>query len=320
MSLPADKGTYFKDQNAARIPKFPFEPLFRATVSMNPSFRFDGVDVLANRNSFRKLLDFAAGRRQDSFRVNLLLEHGTLVIERCEKNARELIRGSQNAGWGRNFERAFTRYPPGLEDSAAHHRALRYQLGALSCVVRFEVDACYDGTSKREDVPGTLDLAMGSLTMADAPAETPVAARPVAPSAAPMAQETAAEMKTATKPKSLGQLLPQLWFGRTPWLIVGRHSGGTFQEVQITDAAAAFADWETRRQPDLRRLVAVLGRLRKAVEESGGGPCVALYEKTPGAPVIRVFPMAGDRKAVPDHLRRQLWDATEGGSSTAARP
>ncbi|KAL0929522.1 uncharacterized protein CTRU02_215421 [Colletotrichum truncatum] len=148
VAVPADRGTYFIDQNAARVPEYPFAPLLRATASMNPSFRFENIDILVNRNSLRKLLDFSAGRLQDSFRINLHLVYQTLVIERCERNARELISGSKNSGWGRNFERTFTTYPTGLEDSTSHHRALRYQLGDLACVVRFEVDACYEQLSE----------------------------------------------------------------------------------------------------------------------------------------------------------------------------
>ncbi|KAK0369742.1 hypothetical protein CLIM01_12900 [Colletotrichum limetticola] len=124
VAIPKDRGTFFVDQNAARAPEFPFTPLFRATASMNPSFRFDDIDILVNRNSLRKLLDFSAGRSQDSFCVILHLVHRTLVIERCERTARELISGSKNSGWGRNFERIFTKYPLGLEDSTAYHRAL----------------------------------------------------------------------------------------------------------------------------------------------------------------------------------------------------
>ncbi|KAK1957307.1 hypothetical protein LY78DRAFT_401263 [Colletotrichum sublineola] len=64
ITLAKDKGAYFVDQNAERVPEFPFEPLFRATATMNQSFRFDDVDPLVNRNSLRKLLDFCAGRHK----------------------------------------------------------------------------------------------------------------------------------------------------------------------------------------------------------------------------------------------------------------
>ncbi|KAK1492270.1 hypothetical protein CCUS01_14052, partial [Colletotrichum cuscutae] len=38
-----------------------FEPLFRATVLINPLFYFNKVNILVNRNSFKKLLDFYQG-------------------------------------------------------------------------------------------------------------------------------------------------------------------------------------------------------------------------------------------------------------------
>ncbi len=48
------------------------------------------------------------------------------------------------SGWGRNFERTFTKFPPGSGESTGHHRVLRYPLGDLNCVVRFEVDAIHE--------------------------------------------------------------------------------------------------------------------------------------------------------------------------------
>ncbi|KAF6837178.1 hypothetical protein CPLU01_03290 [Colletotrichum plurivorum] len=324
ITLQKDEGTYFIDQNASRVPEFPFEPLFRATASMNPSFRFEDVDVLVNRNSLRKLLDFSARRHQDSFRINLHLVGRTLVVERCERSARELIRGSQNTGFGRRFEAAFTKHPAGLEDSAAHHRALKYQLGNLTCVVRFEVDACYRQDDDDTDV---MTSSMELLSMGNsagggakggkgkgAAAKEVEATDTGGPSlaTAPMAQSLAAEIKTAKvgKSKSVGSFMPQLWFGRTPWLISGRHTGGCFTEVKFTDTGSQFGDWEDRQQTNLRKLVTVLDQLRGAVEANGGGHCVAICEKATAPPVIRVFPSTVDRKAVPDDLRRRLWNPT----------
>lgn len=318
VALPKDQGIYFVDQNAALAPKFPFEPLFRATASMSPSFRFDDIDVLANRNSLRKLLDFSAGRRPDSFRLNLHLIHRTLVIERCEKRARQRIHGSHNPVWGKTFEDAFTKYPAGLEDSTSHHRALRYRLGELQCVVQFEVDACYDTKSEACDGSGPLALSMENLSLNDGPEENQAIIRPPG-HGAPMVQEMAAEVKTASKLKSVSKNLPQVWFGRTPWLIVGHHAHGTFKELRVTNAAAQFADWESRNQTDLRMLVAVLGQLRETMEENGGGHCVALWEKTVLPPVIRVFPSTVAKAAVPDALRGKLWDSEVSEPRVSAR-
>src|SRR4051794_20911785 len=90
-SLQRDSGVQFVDQNTARIPKYPFEVAFRATELMRPGFRFDDVDVVVNRNSLRKLLDFCHGRAKDSFRIDLYMVHNTLIIERREKSVKELI-------------------------------------------------------------------------------------------------------------------------------------------------------------------------------------------------------------------------------------
>jgi hypothetical protein len=140
-TLPKDSGTHFIDQNAFRAPAYPFEPIFAALDLMKPDFDFGGVDLVTNRNSLRKLLDFASGRVSESFRIDINLVHGTLFLTRREQSTRDRIHGSRNAGYGHNFEKAFTRAEKGLEESSGHHRVVRYQMGELECVVRFEVDA-----------------------------------------------------------------------------------------------------------------------------------------------------------------------------------
>ncbi|KAK5988184.1 hypothetical protein PT974_12324 [Cladobotryum mycophilum] len=271
VTLPRDKGTYFVDQNASRVPHHRFEPLFRSTAIIAPEFRFDNVDVVSNRNSLRKLLDFCAGRSKDSFRIDLMLVNNTLFLERREKNVRELIRGKQNSGWGHSFEHAFTKFAPGTEGSTGYHRALHYPLGGLRCVVQFEIDAFYEEGKKNEE-DESITLPMARLSLKDQPEADALQAQASKSSKKTilMPQATAAEIKTSMRPRNIGQYLPQLWFGRTPWLMIGRHDNGTFKEVKITDAAAQFEDWETRHQTELQKLVVVLGQLREAVRKNGG--------------------------------------------------
>ncbi|KAH0434591.1 hypothetical protein CcaCcLH18_05202 [Colletotrichum camelliae] len=107
-----------------------------------------------------------------------------------------------------------------------------------------------------------------------------------------------------------------LWFGRTSWLIIGQHANGNFEQLKITNTAAVFASWERKHQVDLRKLVTVLARLREAVKERGGSHCVAIFEKTANTPeMIKVYPSHVLRKAVPDDLRRTLWDSWSTGLS-----
>jgi len=124
--IQPDSGAHFIDQNSSRVPQYPFEVVFRALNFLEPQYKFDKIDTLVNRNSLRKLFDFCAGRNQDSFCIDLHTIHKTLIMERRERNAREIIHGSANSGYGRNFERAFTKQGVGLDNSTSHHRVLRY--------------------------------------------------------------------------------------------------------------------------------------------------------------------------------------------------
>ncbi|UQC77440.1 uncharacterized protein CLUP02_02908, partial [Colletotrichum lupini] len=46
------------NKSTARIFKYFFKPLFRTIVLINLLFYFNKIDILINRNSLRKLLDF----------------------------------------------------------------------------------------------------------------------------------------------------------------------------------------------------------------------------------------------------------------------
>ncbi|KAK2025929.1 hypothetical protein LX32DRAFT_702301 [Colletotrichum zoysiae] len=311
LTLQPDKGTYFIDLNAAMLPQHPFEPMFRAAYSMNPDASFDDVDIVTNRNSLRKLLDFSAGRSGDYFRLNLHLVRNTLIIERRWKRTREFIDDSREKGWGKSFEEASAQFPAGLEHSLGYHRTLRYSLGALSCAVQFEVDACFDSGSK----PGPLDDLVPRMETVSIPCDQPgkakgpqqgVQVETVYHGARVMDQSTTAELKSTCSEKRIKQVMPQLWFGRTPWLIVGRHTNGTFDDVKITNVTEEFAEWEATKQEALRKLVTLLEELRTAIRRNGGRPCAAVLERRSG--VIGVFDLMNNNQAVPADLRQKLWN------------
>ncbi|KAI0452058.1 hypothetical protein F5B21DRAFT_484968 [Xylaria acuta] len=316
ITLPEDKGTYFIDQNTARVPQYPFEPVFRAAEVMNPAVDFADVDIVINRNSLRKFLDFCAGTVKDSFRVNLSMISNTLFIERHEKNTRELIRGAQVNGWGHSFEKTFTKLPKGLGHSTQHHRVVRYAIGGLNCVVRFEVDACYQkDNEEQERIAGdniyeNLTLGVSKLSIGANSGRNSVA-----PEQIPrvenqfklMPQSTAAEIKTSSKNGRPSSSLPQLWFGRTPWLIRGYHVRGTFNRINITNAGAKFVAWETEHQVELRKMVSLLSQLRESVKKSGFKRCMATCEKRTRPRELKVFAAVHDKGALPDDLVSKFW-------------
>ncbi|KAG8740774.1 hypothetical protein FRC12_015880 [Ceratobasidium sp. 428] len=164
LQLSPDSGPTFIDQNAARSPKSPLEPMIRATSAIqealgdSPSLSDEGVDIVTDRNNLRKLMRFicANGPNRDTrknrtheFRIDAQLAPNgkTLVLTRYEENAVDYSTAFK--GYGHSFEEVVTTEclpPTAVSDRkiTGYHRIIRYDLLSLRFMVRFEVDAMTD--------------------------------------------------------------------------------------------------------------------------------------------------------------------------------
>ncbi|KJZ79156.1 hypothetical protein HIM_01307 [Hirsutella minnesotensis 3608] len=264
---------------------YDFKPLFDATATMTPEFRFDAIDVVIGRNSVRKLFDFCAGKKA-CFRLNLAVINNTLFVSRYERNRSIEVTGSSREGWGHVFERTCVELPDDALESPGHHQCLRYQLGGLNCVVRCEVDAFYKAT--REDHDHT--------------------ASDMRPAGTEVHRLAAAEIKTCQKREDKNTHMPQLWFGRTRWLMSGRHTNGHFENIKIEDAGLYFEKWETTHQERLRKLVTVLEQLQQAVKKSDSGNCVVIYDGKAGSRALRVFESKVRDEPLPESYKQRFWN------------
>lgn len=292
---------------------------------MDPEYNFTGVDLVTNRNSLRKLLDFAEGRARDSFRIDLSIIGETLFLTRHERNARQKLNNHNNSSFGHNFENAFSEPQEGLEDSTGHHRVIKYVLGNLNCVVRYEVDACCDthggmpGSNKAERKPqqplqpgenDVLDL-FSKLSISKGPAQPPnLNEKPrkkieVTSRGTIVPTTRTTEMKTRSKPINLRNTLPQLWFGRTPNLRIGMHKEGRFTHIESINAAEKFAKWEDTYQTPLRKVVRLISELKKVTKQSGGN-CVAVYNENIRPSQLEVF-AAKPKETLPADVVEKFW-------------
>jgi hypothetical protein len=308
------------------VPQYPFEVVFRALKSTGTRYRFDTVDTLVNRNSLRKLFDFCAGRGQDSFRIDLHSVHNTLIMERCERSAKEMIHGSARSGYGHNFERVFTKPAVGLEDSTSHHRVLRYDIGGLDIAVRFEVDASYseaeDDVSREEHGENPVDPDAGAQLAADLDSlrlspigegDRKMRAQSVFanPGGHGSAQSTIAELKTSKK--STTKIMPQMWFGRTPYLIRGLHDHGVFEKLVISRVGDNFQSWETEleNQTALRKMVGLIARVRNLLVDAEEHAAIMIFQKDqPGK--LRVLRRTRVKMPLPDEIVREFWSGNTG--------
>lgn len=321
VALPRDTGYQFVDQNAFRVPKYPFEPAFGALSVMNQDVQLNDADLIVNRNSLRKLLDFSAGRRQDPFRIDLHMVKETLFVSRREPSARLMIRGSTNAGYGHSFETVFTEPQAGLDHSSSHHRVIRYKMGSLDCVVRFEVDACYEERKNFESSPGDVDDVEDVLTSLTSLA----IGRPysgargrdetrVIPEGIDIAPSSLAELKTH-KTTRINKAIPQLWFGRTPYLITGQHIEGSVHSVSCDHVEEKLEAWETTHQNALRKLVSLLKELKQIVGSMEDRTAILMCQWK-GAP-LKIFSEKRKSEVLPSDIVDRHWN--EGAESKEPR-
>lgn len=147
-----DYGLYCPQQATYKPPEYPYEPLYKALSIMGPEIDFKGTHLVINRRCLQMLFQVATAVPFQDFRIDLHMVHNTLFLTRKEKTY-FVANAHGTTKVGSSFESAFTTSELGLEDSSSHHRVIRYALGDLKCVVRFEADACCE---KKED-PLVLD-------------------------------------------------------------------------------------------------------------------------------------------------------------------
>jgi hypothetical protein len=311
VTLPRDRGCQFVDQNAFRVPRYPFEPAFRALSVMNPSLQLNDTDVVVNRNSLRKLLDFSAGRRQDQFRMDLHMINDTLFVSRREQNARLMIHGAANSGYGHSFETIFTEPQAGLNQSSSHHRIIRYKIGCLDCVVRFEVDACYEDGGAQCSTPGDVEdvervvTSLTSLAIGQAhPDGITLGETRVIFKGITIVPSSLAELKTH-KTARVNKAKPQLWFGRTPYLITGKHVEGTVHSVSCDHVGEKFEAWETTHQGRLRKLVKLLRELKQVVGAMENRTAILVCQRRGSS--LRIFSEKQTSEVLPSDIADRHW-------------
>ena len=111
-------------------------------------------DLVTDRNCLRKLLRFvSADGLEGPFRVDVLVQGDVIFLCRWEAELKRIVLGHQNTGYGHSFEKATTRFDEKLKDSSGHHRVVRYNLGDLRCLVRYEADGCIEDVGESSKKP-----------------------------------------------------------------------------------------------------------------------------------------------------------------------
>ncbi len=294
LTIPPDGGAPIIDQDGTHVPTSPLLPVFLAADVVaslkQKSVDWSSVDVIANRNSLRKLLTWAtsSSRRQPyDFRIDLELvgEH-TILLNRWVRSLEVFVDGKS---YGLNFEKKSTKPAEGCEQSVRHLRIVKYvgphkvvpllstadipinlqKLGALTMVVRAEVDACIESAHDQlQQEKGIITNIPGSTnTTTQHGVEVIIGGHFVS-------QDNLVELKTCAQRKLYFHrweyTYPQLFLSVTPHVYLAIHNCGHFNNVikekldspNLQNAKEVF-------QPQLWVLVAVLQMIQKLAVTHG---------------------------------------------------
>lgn len=106
----------------------------------------------------------------------------------------------------------------------------------------------------------------------------------------------------------MSRALPQAFFSQTSHIYVGYHEMGTFKRVEKLETAALLAEWEKENEIALKRLLALLVRIRQTVEGIEGRRASIIFCQGKEGEGIRVYKKRDDTEGpVPSDLVAK-WD------------
>ncbi|KAJ9611742.1 hypothetical protein H2200_004926 [Cladophialophora chaetospira] len=310
-TIAKDEGTYLTDQNAARCAMYPTEPLFRSLAVMQPDLSMREFDIVTDSNCLRKLLRFVTLAVDRSFRIDVQVQGGVIFFGRWEPAIKHTILGQYHIGFGHNFRKAMTLFDDGLQDSSGHYRVVRYSIGGLRCLVRYEAGGCTgagEAPTKRnisgdsgntDDLPDTLNSMSIATPRTEAKDSVQVLNKGrVVPTSSIMEIKT----RTARRKQKMDEVIPQLWFEQTPKIFVGYHVSGKFEEIQKILMKEEFQRWEESQQARLRQLVDLLKKLKEVVLRTKGQRCVVVCEMETNSTELRVYESTTKAAVLPDDI------------------
>jgi hypothetical protein len=259
------------------------------------------IHLVSDRNSLRKLLTFASGKKSQDWRVDVDMINDTMFFNQWEEFRLMLINGNQDSGFGHAFEDCVTTKESSLKDSIHHERIVSYELGGMKCLVRFEADAYLNDGNGEEERSGSV------IPPTDLPEPKP--SKPVLKAPYKLVHvisrghfvnsDQLVEIKSCSMPPfKINKAIDQLWFSQTKHLCVGYHKYGYMKEgPEMKDMGTELEKWEVSNQDQLKNMVRVIKEIRDIARTAkkctiicgivGGMRCLTLLGREGGDMTIR---------------------------------
>ncbi|KAK5134675.1 hypothetical protein LTR08_006190 [Meristemomyces frigidus] len=313
--LEPDQGWRWIDQNAHRSPKAPIEPLIRAVLRQHPDYDFTNTNLISDRQPLSCLLKFAAGDSK-AFSFSVQVVGNIVIFTRKGSKTREFVGPETYAGFRKDFEKKYTKYPAAFQSSTSHHRILSYKLGALRILLRCGADACLapqaplttnSGVGKPPTEP--LQETSDNITVQGGGSEVP--------------QSDIVELATRVDKRGFPDYaitkFPELWLAQTPNFITALSSATvsskqavycrsvfTPDNISIRKSADDVAQWEKNNTELISKFLKVLAAtLETARDEPAKGDRLLVVSREEGDNEIHIIPDTGAVK-LPEDLSKHL--------------
>ncbi|KAG9229293.1 hypothetical protein BJ875DRAFT_475286 [Amylocarpus encephaloides] len=274
-------GTYYRDPNAAYFPSYPMEPVVRSIFEARPDFNAQEVDVFGCGSTFGNLLRFARNvETEKPFRFLVEVVGETVFFIRRENSPKEVI--ADVRGYGHRFPEANTTWDADLQSSDTHQRIIRYQLGPLHTIIRFEADGYLAEKVPAKKTSASLpnrevneDFLMSALAGNTISTHTPKHSDSlkVTRGQESVPQSTVFDLKTRSIKKknhdtTVSEQIPRLWIRQISFFVLAYHDNGLFRsdEVTVRNLKPDVARWERDNQGDVRKLIGLISRIADVVK------------------------------------------------------
>ncbi|KUI70118.1 hypothetical protein VM1G_06283 [Cytospora mali] len=319
-----------RDEHAFLQPHYRYEPTFRALELANPDFSFKDIDIVTDSETLAHLLAFICGPRATRtpvtkpFRVDLCTVRNTLFIIPKEKSGRgnygPLPKHERSdpmstvPEWAAHVLGRMGSKSPKLPYSGGHYRLVRYRFGNVVLAVRVKVDFVYE--HRKTPTRSICDPLYGVTT------EAMSAPTPYTPDDGPIWRTAVKSQGLGTKPAAAGiatvryacksrnaalnEMLPQMWFSRTPFLVEAVVSYPTLEinDASLINSRSFYKAFENAHRCSLRYLAGLLKHLRVRTRELGGNAVVIC---DPVQVCFVLLKPVMETKPVPDDIAFKFW-------------
>ena len=243
-----DTGKEFVDENADRNPRSSIEPLLSAILTVDATFDFTKIDLIADRRVLATILALfhdnnPGGRKRfEPFTLSVQVIGRTVILSHYDIATRRS--SGHHMHYRYAFEREYTMLRPEAQRSASHYRVLRYRLGGLWLLVRYGIEAFVSDTyDEKEDNKGDASNDTNDMVTGLVPHRKPEALQRPSPKVddpliaagvtvveggVTVRQDQVIEIKTRWFHSDAATAMttiraPKLWLGQVEQLVVGSY-------------------------------------------------------------------------------------------------